>query len=165
MPWTLACAQPALTEQSADWKTQRLDGLYYSEGATSGDFNQDGHVDVASGPLWFEGPNFTVPHRFYHQEPFDQLNYANNFLAVTDDFNGDGWDDILVVGFPGEDTSWFENPQVADRYWPRHQVMDTVDNESPTYVDLTGDGRGEIVCSVAGYFGFAEVNREAAERP
>jgi hypothetical protein len=148
-----------------DWRTQKLSGQFYSEGATSGDFNQDGNPDVAAGPFWYAGPDFKESHQFYAQDPLDPHGYSNNFFSFTDDFNGDGWDDILVYGFPGADASWFENPKGAERFWPRHQVLDVVDNESPAYLDLTGDGQAEIVCSSGGYFGFAEVNRQASEGP
>ncbi|MGB7327597.1 MAG: PVC-type heme-binding CxxCH protein, partial [Rubripirellula sp.] len=86
--------------------------------------------------------------------------YSDNFFAFTDDFNDDGWDDVLVYGFPGKDAAWFENPKGQDRFWPRHQVLDNVDNESPTFVDINGDGSRDIVCSSDGYFGFAEVRRD-----
>ncbi len=147
------------------WQTEKLSGQFYSEGATTGDFNRDGNPDVASGPFWYAGPDFKQSHQFYAQDPVDPHGYSNNFFSFTDDFNGDGWDDILVYGFPGADASWFENPKNAERFWPRHQVVDVVDNESPTFVDLTGDGKREIVCSSGGYFGFAEVNRRSPESP
>ncbi|TWU26503.1 FG-GAP repeat protein [Novipirellula galeiformis] len=147
------------------WKTQRLSSDFFSEGATAGDFNRDGVTDVASGPFWYAGPDFKTEHRFYAQDVFDPHGYSNHFFSYTDDFNQDGWDDILVFGFPGNDASWFENPKTADRFWPRHQVLDQVDNESPTYVDINGDGKRDIVCSQEGYFGFAEVNPNAPEAP
>lgn len=148
-----------------DWQTKRLSGTFYSEGATVGDFNQDGIPDVASGPFWYAGPDFEVSHQFYPQDPVDPHGYSNNFFSFTGDFNKDGWDDVLVYGFPGADASWFENPKGAKRFWARHQVLDIVDNESPTFVDITGDGRPEIVCSSGGYFGFAEVNQQQPEAP
>ncbi|MGB7345129.1 MAG: PVC-type heme-binding CxxCH protein, partial [Pirellulaceae bacterium] len=142
------------------WQTQRLSSEFFSESATTGDFNQDGQTDIASGPFWYEGPDFKQSHRFYAGDAFDPHGYSNNFFAFTDDFNGDGWEDILVYGFPGKDASWFENPKGQDRFWPRHQVLDNVDNESPAYADINGDGNRDIVCSSGGYFGFAEVRRD-----
>ncbi len=151
----------AQNQQRIDWQSQRLSAEFYSEGATSGDFNQDGIQDVASGPFWYEGPAFTEMHQFHPQDAFDPHGYSNNFFAYTSDFNGDGWDDILIYGFPGKDASWYENPKGNERYWQRHQVLDVVENESPTFVDLTGDGHRDIVCSSEGFFGFAEVNRQS----
>ena len=147
------------------WQTKQLSNQFFSEGATIGDFNKDGVSDVASGPFWYAGGDFSKSQQFYAQDPFDPHGYSNNFFAFTGDFNGDGWDDILVYGFPGKDASWFENPRGADRFWQRHKVLEVVDNESPTFVDLTGDGKREIICSSGGYFGFAEVNESSPESP
>ena len=148
-----------------EWRTRQLNARFYSEGATVGDFNRDGEPDVASGPFWYAGPTFTESHAFYAQDAIDPHGYSNNFFAFTDDFNNDGWDDILVYGFPGKDASWFENPQGVERFWPRHRVLDAVENESPAYIDLNGDGRRDVVCSSGGYFGFAEIDAAAPELP
>src|SRR6185436_17309008 len=87
--------------------------------------------------------------------------YSDNFFAFTQDFNKDGWDDILIYGFPGKDASWYENPkgkksEDGTEHWKRHKVLDIVDNESPGWADITGDGKKEIVCNSEGYFGYAE---------
>jgi hypothetical protein len=39
-----------------------------------------------------------------------------------------------------------------------HIVADVVDNESPVFTDITGDGKPEIVCSTAGKFGWFAPN-------
>ncbi len=167
---TLSTVEQAVAQQ-IEWKTKQLSKDFYSEGATVGDFNQDGHPDVASGPFWFAGPDFEQSHQFYAQDSFDPHGYSNNFFAYTQDFNQDGWEDILIFGFPGNDASWYENPKNAlnpdgaQRFWPRHQVLDLVDNESPTFTDLDGDGSRDIVCSVNGFFGFASINSDAPETP
>lgn len=161
----IAVSSVGQAAERIDWRTQKLTGEFYSEGATVGDFNHDGTLDVASGPFWYAGPDFEESQQFYAQDPFDPHGYSNNFFSFTGDFNDDGWDDVLVYGFPGADASWFENPKGAERFWPRHKVLDVVENESPTFVDITGDGKSEIVCSSGGFFGFAEVNHAAPETP
>ena len=69
--------------------------------------------------------------------------------------NGDGRNDILVIGFPGKDASWYENPSSPSSTWKRHLVVDEVSNESPAFTDLTGDGKPEIVCIQGGRYGYA----------
>ncbi|MEM8734139.1 MAG: VCBS repeat-containing protein, partial [Planctomycetota bacterium] len=153
-------AADAAEGQVTRWNTIQLSEQFYSEGATAADFDGDGDMDVASGPFWYEGPEFRTKHQFYAQDAFDPHGYSNNFFAYSEDFNRDGRMDILVFGFPGKDASWFENPGDSDRFWQRHVVLDVVDNESPTFTDLNGDGTREIVCSSEGYFGYAEVRRD-----
>jgi hypothetical protein len=91
--------------------------------------------------------------------------YSDNFFAYAYDFNRDGWDDILILGFPGEDSSWYANPQGKDGHWMRHKILDVTDNESPTFTDITGDGKPEIVCSSKGAYGYAEPDWNDPARP
>src|SRR5947209_8189031 len=132
------------------WKKIKLTDQFMCEGANFGDFNHDGKMDVVSGPYWYEGPDFSPGkrHEFMPVRTWKPDNeYSNNFFAFTYDFNGDGWDDILLIGFPGEDASWFENPKGKEGHWVRHQVFDHVDNESPTFGDFLKTGKPVIVCN------------------
>ena len=159
------------------FKKIRLTDQFWSEGANFGDFNHDGKMDVVAGPYWYEGPTFQNRHEYYPATHTFKLKkadgteatipgfegslgvnnaYSDNFFAFTYDFNKDGWDDILILGFPGENSSWYENPKGKDGHWTRHVVLDVTDNESPTFADLTGDGKPEIVCSSKGFYGYAE---------
>ena len=147
------------------FKRLHLTDKFYSEGAHFGDFNKDGKTDIVSGPFWYEGPEFKKSHEYYAPKPFNPKGYSNNFFAFTHDLNGDGWDDIIIYGFPGRDASWYENPQGKEGHWKRHKVLNQVDNESPTWWDLTGDGKPEIVCSQGGYFGYASPNWEKPQEP
>ena len=172
----------ALISSAADYtlhsfKKIQLSDQFWSEGATFGDFNHDGKKDVASGPYWWEGPDFKVRHEYYPAtKTFTRKNadgteekipgfegalgkantYSDNFLAYTYDFNHDGWDDILILGFPGDKSWWLENPQGKEGHWPRHVAIDVTDNESPTFGDLTGDGKPEVIFHTGGYLGYAE---------
>jgi len=145
------------------WTTDRLSDTFFSEGATAGDLDGDGHNDVVSGPYWYAGPDFQERFELYPPKPFDPHGYSDNFFCYVEDINGDDAPDVLVIGFPGAAAHWYENPGKAgvrqpDAVWKKHLVMDVVDNESPTFVDITGDGKREIVCSRDGYFGYAQPN-------
>ncbi|MGH9310735.1 MAG: FG-GAP repeat domain-containing protein [Vicinamibacterales bacterium] len=164
-------------EELHTFKRIQLNDQFWSEGATYGDLNNDGVNDIVSGPWWWEGPAFETRHEYYPATATFQLKlgpmtavtvpgfegrlgrenkYSNNFFAWVLDFNGDKWNDILIVGFPGTDTSWFENPKGSGtKHWTRHKVFDQTDNESPTFSDLTGDGRPELVCITKGQYGYA----------
>jgi hypothetical protein len=156
-------------------RTQLTD-KFWSEGATFGDLNRDGKPDIISGPYWYAGADFTKRHEFYPATATFKLKqpdgtertiagfegalgvhnkYSDNFLVFVHDFNSDEWSDILVVGFPGEWTSWYENPKGAPGHWKKHDVFHPTDNESPVFTDLTGDGKPELVCNAKGFLGYA----------
>ena len=84
------------------FERQQLTNVYYSEGANAGDINGDGKPDVVYGPYWYEGPDFKTKHEIYPAKPQNREGYADNFFNWVYDFNGDGWNDVLVVGFPGK---------------------------------------------------------------
>lgn len=146
------------------WTRYQLTDKFFSEGAAVGDFNKDGKMDVVSGPYWYDGADFAnpKPRQYYsygetggklnEPKPFDPIKYSDNFFAFVYDVNADGWDDIMIYGFPGKDASWFENPKdpASTKPWTRHVALDMVDNESPTLLDITGDGKPEIICNSEG---------------
>ena len=172
-------------EDKRSWKKIQLSEHFWSEGATFADLNKDGHNDIISGPYWWEGPDFKKRHTFYDDsrtftrkkaDGTDEKipgfegalgtknTYSDNFFAYTHDFNGDGFPDILILGFPGQDASWFENPGKAglgaDKPWTRHKVFDMVDNESPTWGQLIPGGKPVIVCMSGGFIGYVQPNWE-----
>lgn len=142
-----------------------LADAFYAEGANVGDFNRDGVTDVVSGPFWYEGPDFSTRHEIYPAKTFDREQYSDHFFPHAYDFNGDGWSDILVIGFPGQDASWYENPGASGGAWQRHLVFEEVSNESPFWGDLTGDGRPEIVCISGGRYGHVQPDWSDPSRP
>lgn len=179
-------ARPALAEEIHTFKRIQLTDQFWSEGANVGDLNNDGASDVVSGPWWWEGPGFARRHEYYPATQTFELKlgpmtsvrvpgfegtlgrenkYSDNFFAWVLDFNADGWNDILIVGFPGTGTSWFENPKGREQHWVRHTIFERTDNESPVFTDLTGDGRPELVCITNGRYGYAAPDWGAPSKP
>ena len=140
--------------QSVRFERQQLDSKFRSEGAAVGDFNKDGRMDVAAGMVWYEAPAANDGewrmHAITDMAPeYNPRGYSNSFCTWAEDLSGDGWTDILVVDFPGTPTWWFENPQGKDQPWKRHTITPVTNNESPTFLDLDGDGERELICAVA----------------
>ena len=147
----------APTRDLVAFSTRTLDRTFVAEGGAIGDLDHDGHADLVAGPWWYRGPDFAERHEFMPAKPFDPAGYSNNFFAWVRDVSGDGRNDIVLYGFPGQDASWFENPGAGAPagHWKKHVAIAELDNESPTFADLTGDGIPEIVGSVGGFFGYA----------
>ena len=103
-PTTAQAAPPLIT-----FETRVLSTEFHSEGAAVGDFNKDGVRDVVSGPNIFFGPDFKKGTKIYEAPRFDVRTYSRNFIAYVYDVTGDGWDDVKVLGFPGEEGNGFGN--------------------------------------------------------
>lgn len=150
---TVGAAPPA---PSVEFTTQHLTDTFYAEGACAADVNKDGKMDILYGPYWYEGPDWKKTHEIYEPKAFKADNdYSSNFLSYAPDLNGDGWADYLVLGLPGEHAYWHENPKGKEGRWARHNAYAPLDNESPAWIDLTGDGKLEIVHSSGGFFGYS----------
>lgn len=138
---------------------------FYSEGAAFADFNGDGVMDVVSGPFWYAGPDFKTKHEIYkptgkHDEGSYKADgeYSDNFIAYAPDLNLDGRPDYLVYGFPGKEARAYINPGPAGGAWKLVNVFDSVDNESPQFADLDGDGKPEGIFHSANTLGYAVID-------
>jgi hypothetical protein len=170
-PWLILLASmaalPAVaTGESPTFRKIVLTEKFHAEGAAFGDIDRDGKADAVYGPYWYAGPDFRQRHPIYPAKDHDPNGYSDNFVAAATDIDGDGWLDVWVVGFPGKESNWFRNPGksglAADKPWEKSLVHPSVDNESPTVVDITGDGKPELVFHTGGVLGFASSGEKPA---
>ncbi|HEV2395097.1 MAG TPA: FG-GAP-like repeat-containing protein [Verrucomicrobiae bacterium] len=157
--------KPAELPGRSPFRRVCLSNQFYAEGASYGDFNRDGHIDIVAGPFWFEGPDFKKRHEYRPAKAFDPKGYSDNFLTFTGDFNGDGWPDILCIPFPGAEGFWYENPAGKEGAWKKHLAYPKIGDESPTWGDINGDGHPELIFCIDGYLGYAGPDRTNPDAP
>ncbi len=160
------------TAPTGKWEKHQISRYFWAEGACVADVNGDGKTDVLSGPYWYAGPDFKTqnkifpdPQNFtaadqsvipgYEGELSGKNGYSDNFLCYAGDFNGDSKPDYLVIGYPGKETFWYENPGDKGGDWPRHTALAVTDNESPKLVDINGDKQPDLLCMSGGKIGYA----------
>jgi len=121
---------------------------FISEGVAVADLNKDGKTDIIAGYYWFEAPNW-IRHEMAPSRVYDpRKEYCESFLNHAMDVNLDGWEDVIIVDYPGKPGLWFENPKNKPGQWKKHVIADSmgIANESPGFIDIDGDGRLDILC-------------------
>jgi hypothetical protein len=130
------------------WKKTVVDTRFVSEGVAIADVNRDGKMDVLTGDVWYEAPDWK-PHRIRpgkdNYREGDKNVYSNSFACWAEDLNGDGWPDLIVIGFPGAPCHWYENPKGKDGLWKEHVIWHSACNETPLYADLFGNGKRVLI--------------------
>jgi hypothetical protein len=134
-----------VSAQDFRWKRITLDKTFRSEGVAGADVNHDGKLDVLAGDVWYETPSGKMHAIRKVGEYHGEKGYSQSFANWAYDVNGDGWDDFLVIGFPGAPFHWYENPQNKPGHWKEHVIWHSACNETPLLTDLTGDGKPEFV--------------------
>ncbi len=154
--WKDAAMRETPKEKSSDqFRVHRISDMYYSWGASAGDYNRDGTLDVIAGPYIYFGPEYTT-----HREIFPavagnpSLEFPYNKVQETYDFNGDGWPDVISSAFS---TILYINPEGQSRRWKSYEILPGVrQGEITDLVDLDEDGTPELVYSGSGSVRFAK---------
>lgn len=149
-------ANPTPPDKIGFEKIQLLD-KYVSEGASMADVDDDGHMDVISGPLWWKGPDFKksysyAPVKFFNITGPGLAGYSNNFFTFPSFISKDKWIDIVKVGLPGQPAHWAKNPgekplsPTNTEHTCKHcAAQDHICNESPQLIDVIGDKKKELL--------------------
>ncbi len=174
----LLAAGASVAAAEVSFTKQTLTKDFVAEGVAVADFDHDGHMDVAAGGFIWYGPDFQRKGSYtpplvhasgLNKTPYNgATGYSDYFISYAYDFNGDGWADILVYGFPGDPAYLFINPQGKGGDWAKHAIFDVADGESPALADVNGDGKPELLVHSSdavkkggksgGQFGYAEVD-------
>lgn len=135
-----------------------LDTQFRSEGVAVADIDQDGRKDVIVGDYWYQAPLWE-PREIRTPTPLTVTQFSEAFGVFADEISGDLYPDIVVIPFHGGPVKWYENPSGLNQHWQEHTAWGSYHNEHPTYVDVTGNGRHELVTAwSAGKFSYFQPN-------
>jgi hypothetical protein len=135
-----------------------IDDQFRSEGVNVGDINHDGKNDIVVGDVWYAAPDWTSHEiRKATRNPANRGGYSEAFAVYTDDFNSDGWVDVMVIPFHGKDAKWYENPKNEPGHWVERVAFKKTGNETRSYVDLFGTGERVFLMGIEGQIAWVPV--------
>ena len=141
----LAADAPRATDGPVRFVLHRV-GSFRSEACGVADFNNDGRLDIVSGPCWYEAPAWKAhPFRTLRGKVDDAgKGYHDDFANLPLDVDGDGRVDVVTCSWFAKRTDWYRNTAKGGD-WPV-TVADTGSNhECGELCDIDGDGKAREV--------------------
>ena len=128
----------ALAEQPGpSFKVRAIDAIQ-SETAAVADLNNDRRLDIISAESWYEAPNWT-------KHPLRSINrasgYVDDFSDLPVDVDGDGYLDIVQIGYFARKLEWLKNPGSPGGAWSVNEIDAVGPTEFAFLVDLNNDGK------------------------
>ncbi len=143
------------------WKKHDINPRSVFEAAGAFDVDGDGKLDVVSGTTWYKGPDFKES--FPVREVQKVGTYYNCFSTIPMDVNADGKMDFVSCSYFGKNIGWVENPGSPGKTWTYHEIDLPGPSEAAVAVDLTGDGKPEILPNTVNVVVFYELEKAGPE--
>jgi hypothetical protein len=147
---SLSIAEPSFKQHVVD-----LDAVYSAASAI--DVNHDGRLDIVTGGVWFEAPDWK-PHKVRDVE-FIRGRY-DDYTNLPLDVNGDGWTDFVIANYRSEKVGWVEHPGKSLGEWTEHVVERPGKAETGRLYDIDGDGQLDLLPNGRDYMAWWEVIRD-----
>ena len=142
---------------SSRFRMQRISNYYYGWSAAAADINQDGILDIVSGPFYYLGPDYQVSREIYVSKTSDvSTQYTPAMVNFAFDYTGDGWPDVLIAN--GRPMSLYVNPKGEARRWDKYNVLPTINSEVAVFKDINADGKPDVVFVGGGAVSWAGVD-------
>lgn len=142
------------------WKQHVINDKSAFEAAGVLDVDNDGKLDVVSGDTWYRGPDWKPNHV---RDVTRQGTYFNCFAALPLDVNGDGFTDFVTCAYFTKNVGWVENPGRPDKDWTYHEIDLPGTCECAQFVDLTGDGKPEVLPNATNTVVWYELEKAGTE--